>query len=65
MLNLESRVLLDILDTLNAILEDPENYDYATESRNPMSGAVKRSFHKFVKGFGTVSYSENGVYRAR
>ena len=65
MLNLETRVLLDILDTLNAILADPEDYDYVTESRNPMSGAVNRSFHKFVNGFGTVSYSDNGVYRPR
>ena len=61
MVNLESHLLEDILEALNAIVEDPEDYDYALESVNG-SGVVVRRMHKFVKGFGTIAYSENGVY---
>ena len=61
MVNLESHLLLDILDALNAIVEDPNNYDYVVENVLG-NGVLTRRMHKFVKGFGTIAYSENGVY---
>lgn len=61
MVNLESPLLLDILDTLNAIVEDPACYDYVVEHVNSQGGVTRR-MHKYVKGFGTVAYTENGVY---
>jgi glyoxylase-like metal-dependent hydrolase (beta-lactamase superfamily II) len=63
MVNLESHLLLDILDTLNAIVADPENYDYAEEHiSGNRQGENSLRMHKFVKGFGTVAYTKNGVY---
>lgn len=61
MVNLESHLLLDILDTLNSIVRNPNEYDYMIESVDG-SGRTQRRMHKFVKGFGTVAYTENGVY---
>lgn len=61
MVNLESRLLLDILETLEAITADPGCYDYACESIGG-AGVPVRRMHKFVKGFGTVAYTEAGVY---
>lgn len=61
MVNLESNLLLDVLDTLNAIVANPKDYDYVVEHVNSQ-GAVTRRMHKYVKGFGTVAYTENGVY---
>lgn len=64
MVNLESHLLLDILDTLNAIVANPEKYDYVVEHIGG-SGERNRRMHKFVKGFGTVAYTENGVYPSK
>lgn len=65
MVKLEGHLLLDILDTLNAIVEDPESYDYAMESIGGMDGKKRIRYHKFVKGFSTVAYSMKGVYRPK
>lgn len=62
MVNLENSLLLHILDTLNAIVENPEDCDYKLETVNGMGDGKKTRYHKFVKGFGTVAYSESGVY---
>ena len=61
MVHLESHLLLDILEALDAILDDPKNCDYAEETLQ--NGRPARRMHKFVKGFGTIAYCENGVYR--
>ena len=63
--NLESRVLLDILDTLNSIVDDPEDYDFAVEHVGGQGGPSQKRMHKYVKGFSTVAYTENGVYRPK
>ncbi len=62
MVNLENHLLLDILETLNQILSDPENYDYKMESVSGNGGAKRTSLYKYIKGFSVVSYSEKGVY---
>jgi glyoxylase-like metal-dependent hydrolase (beta-lactamase superfamily II) len=61
MVNLEGHLLLDILDTLNAIVENPDNYDYVEENVGG-TGEKRTRCYKFVKGFGTVAYTPNGVY---
>lgn len=62
MVNLEGRVLLDIFDTLNSIVANPGDYDYAVEHPGGGGGDVRLRMHKFVRGFGTVAYTANGVY---
>ena len=65
MLDLESRLFLDILDTLNAILADPMGYDYCEEDTRADGTKVLRGY-KYVRGFGTVGYNPiTGVYRPR
>lgn len=64
MVNLEAHLLCDILDALNQIVADPNSYDYVVESVRG-GGNIDRRMHKFVKGFGTIAYSENGVYRPK
>lgn len=60
MVNLENHLLLNILDTLNAIIADPDCYDYAEEHHGPNGKSVR--YHKQVRGFGTLAYSMEGVY---
>lgn len=62
MIHLESHLLLDILDTLNAIVADPKDFDYQVETFGGHDDTVTIRMHKFVKGFGTVAYVANGVY---
>lgn len=62
MVNLESNLLLDILDTCNAIVEDPDNCDFAVEQVNPKGGAPMKRLHKFIRGFSTIAYGEKGVF---
>jgi len=57
MVNLENHLLLNILETLNAIIADPDCYDYALERTDG-----SKRMHKFIRGFGTIAYTENGVY---
>ena len=61
MVNLEAHLLLDILDALNAIVENPDNFSY-DEFHTGGSGVTVHRMLKFVKGFGVIAYSDNGVY---
>jgi len=61
MVNLENFLMLNILGTLNEIITDPTCYDYKIEHISS-TGANRVRMHKFVKGFSTIAYSENGVY---
>ncbi|MCL2833508.1 MAG: hypothetical protein FWD78_10100, partial [Treponema sp.] len=65
MVNLENHLLLNILETLNAIISDPGCYDFKVERVSGQSGAKTVRMHKFIKGFGTIAYTENGVYPPR
>lgn len=62
MVNLENHLLLDILDALNKIIADPGCYDYKVEHAGGNNGIKRVRMHKFIKGFGTIAYTENGVY---
>jgi glyoxylase-like metal-dependent hydrolase (beta-lactamase superfamily II) len=59
MVNLENRVLTAIHETLDEIIANPTSYDYAIGE-----GAQKR-MHKYVEGFSTIAYNENGVYPSK
>jgi glyoxylase-like metal-dependent hydrolase (beta-lactamase superfamily II) len=60
--NLENYLLLNVLDTLNSIINDPECYDYKEEHLFGQGGGTRVRMHKFVKGFGSIAYMEKGVY---
>ena len=60
--NLENNLLLNILEALNQIIADPDCYDYKVEHAGGQGGEKRVRMHKFVKGFGTIAYSANGVY---
>ncbi|MBR1585572.1 MAG: MBL fold metallo-hydrolase [Clostridia bacterium] len=62
-LNLESRVLVDMLDTCNAILENPQDYDFLERRESAkVGGPVRIRMHKAVRGFSSIAYMEGGVY---
>lgn len=54
MVGLENHVLLDILDTLDLVLKNPDCYDYTGE---------KGRLFKFIRNFSTIIYTKEGVYR--
>ncbi|MGN1027165.1 MAG: MBL fold metallo-hydrolase [Faecousia sp.] len=53
--DIDSSAILDMLDTLDAIIADPENYDYTEES------ARGTTYCKTVKGLGCIGYQIEGV----
>ena len=61
MVNVENNVLVDVLDTLDAIIAEPESYNYKVE-RGGGDGTKRATMHKYVKGFGTVAYTEDGIH---
>jgi hypothetical protein len=58
---LESYVILDLVAAADAIVADPQDYDHA-ETAQLRSGRTTRH-HKFVKGLGTLAYTENAFDR--
>jgi glyoxylase-like metal-dependent hydrolase (beta-lactamase superfamily II) len=62
--NLENSVLICMLETLNEIIANPEGYDYKTESMSGR-GVKQERMYRFVKGFGTVAYTQNDIYPSR
>lgn len=55
--NLESTVVQSFLDTANAILENPENYDICQPDDK---GNI--TYQKFVRGMGTIAYRKNNIF---
>lgn len=53
MVYLENRVMPDILQTLEAILKDPDGYDFA------MKNGLR---NKLINGLGSIAYKPEGVY---
>ena len=53
--DIDSSAILDMVDTLNAIIEDPENYDYLEY------GSRGVTYCKTVKGMGCIGYQPEGV----
>jgi glyoxylase-like metal-dependent hydrolase (beta-lactamase superfamily II) len=62
MVNLENHLLVNILETLNQIIADPDCYDYKVVHISGSDGAKRERMHKFVKGFSTIAYTQNGIY---
>lgn len=62
MINLESHLLLDLLDALNEILSDPHSYHFADEYVSGDGLRTKRMY-RCVKGFGAVAYTEAGIFQ--
>ena len=62
MVNLESHLLLDLFETVDQAVKNPDNYDYKVE-RVRGNGSTMVRMHKFIKGFSSIAYSENGIYK--
>ncbi len=60
--NLESALLIDILNTCNAIVENPQDCDFKF-SATDKNGVSRERLFKYVRGFGSVGYTMNGVYK--
>jgi glyoxylase-like metal-dependent hydrolase (beta-lactamase superfamily II) len=60
MTNLESHLMLDVLDTLNAIVEDPERFDYQKVTYGKMRDSKRVRYFKFIKGFSVIGYEVQG-----
>ena len=61
--NLENSLFIDILETLNLIVNNPDDYDFKEERAGGNGGPKKNRMYKYINGFGTVAYSPNGVYK--
>lgn len=53
--DIDSSAILDMLDTLDAIIADPSNYDYLER------GSRGVTYCKTVKGLGCIGYQQEGV----
>lgn len=62
MINLENHLLVNILETLNEIIADPESYDYKVVRVSSRDGSKQERMHKFIRGFSTIAYTANGIY---
>ena len=58
--NLENTVVQSFLDTANAILENPDNYDSCQPDDK---GNV--TYQKNVRGMGTIAYRANNIYMSK
>ena len=54
--DLENYVIEDLLAVANAILADPENFDFAETVQNKNLGLIRR-MQKYVPGLGTIGYT--------
>ena len=62
MVNLENSVLINELDTCNAILSNPDDYDYTYTGVSPNGGQPVTRRFKYIRGFSALAYTENGLY---
>lgn len=59
--NLENHVLGDIHEALEQIIANPKGYNYkVTETSITGTPGVER-MHKYVRGFGTITYTGDGI----
>jgi glyoxylase-like metal-dependent hydrolase (beta-lactamase superfamily II) len=61
MANIENSVMATTLEAVEAILANPGNSTYIEEV-TPANGIKQKRIHKYVRGFTTIGYSEEGVY---
>jgi glyoxylase-like metal-dependent hydrolase (beta-lactamase superfamily II) len=62
MVNLENHLLVNILETLNQVIADPDCYDYKDVHFLASNGRKQERMFKFIKGFSTIAYTQNGIY---
>lgn len=62
MVNLENIVLVNILEALNAVIENPDHYNYKIASVGGTGGAPRERMYKYIRGFSTIAYTKEGVY---
>jgi hypothetical protein len=62
--NLENNVLVEILNTVNAIIADPDTHNYEVEHAGA-HGAKRAVMHRYIKGFSTIAYAEDGIHPPR
>jgi glyoxylase-like metal-dependent hydrolase (beta-lactamase superfamily II) len=60
--NLENSLMMDILNTLNEILEDPDSYDYISEDVSGNGGEKSIRKFKHIRGFSAIAYNDKGIY---
>lgn len=58
--DIESYVIEDLLAATNAILENPDDYDYVETIRNKNFGLIQR-MQKCVPGLGTIGYTRQSL----
>lgn len=58
--DIESYVIVDLLAAANAILKEPDSYDYVETVPNKNFGLIQR-MQKFVPGLGTIGYTSRSV----
>jgi glyoxylase-like metal-dependent hydrolase (beta-lactamase superfamily II) len=57
--NIESNLLLNILETLDEIIANPDNYDYKIEKWGKERTVKTVRYFKFIKGFSVIGYGYN------
>ena len=60
--DIESKVLVNELETCDEILKDPENYDYKAVTVSPKDGSLRERMYKYIRGFSVISYTMQGIY---
>lgn len=59
MINLENHLMQDVLDTVNAILAAPEQWDYQHITYGKMRDDKKVRNFKYIRGFSVIGYEIN------
>ena len=57
MINLESHLMEDVLETVEKILSDPESCDYKTETYGKERDSADVRYFKYIKGFSVIGYT--------
>jgi hypothetical protein len=54
--NLENNLMLNILDACDAILANPDKFDYKTETWGKNAAEPSIRYFKFIKDFSVIAY---------
>ncbi|MGA2117327.1 MAG: MBL fold metallo-hydrolase [Bryobacteraceae bacterium] len=55
--NIENNLMPNILEACDAVLADPDRYDYKLESPGRNGGPPSLRYYKFINGFSVLAYS--------
>jgi hypothetical protein len=56
MTNLENNLMPNVLEACDAVLANPEHYDYKVEKWDKYGGGSSAQYYKFIKGFSVLAY---------